>query len=298
MFGRRFLLRPMLAGSLLALVAGLGSSVATSVFAAQPQTGQPWENSLGMKFVPVAGTDVLFSIWETRVQDFSAFVEATKYDATKGMLSVRDDGWRQNGDTWQSPGYPQTPKHPVVGVSWEDATAFCAWLTESERKAGRLGASQVYRLPTDEEWSAAIGLPREHGGTPKERNGKAGEVYWWGTAFPPPKGVGNFSDETAKRGRHKDWNIVVGYEDGFEDASPVATFAATKTGLYDLTGNAWEWCQDFFDSKAGAKVLRGGAYSRLGAHHLEASFRLDVAPQRRRADFGFRCVLAPASAAP
>jgi formylglycine-generating enzyme required for sulfatase activity len=298
MFRRRFFPRPVLASALLALAVSTAALSVPIARAAQPQAGQPWENPLGMKFVPVAGTDVLFSVWETRVQDFTAFVEATKYDATKGMLSVRDDGWRQHGDTWQSPGYPQTPKHPVVGVSWEDARAFCAWLTESERQAGRLGANQAYRLPTDEEWSAAIGLPREHGGTPKERNGKAGEVYWWGTAFPPPKGVGNFSDEAAKRGRHKDWNIVVGYEDGFEDASPVGSFAATKTGLYDLTGNAWEWCQDFFDGKAGAKVLRGGAYSRLGAHHLEASFRLDVAPQRRRADFGFRCVIGPASTAP
>lgn len=298
MFGRRFFPGPLPASALLALAVITVSPLAISARAAQPQSSQPWENGLGMKFVPVAGTEVLFSVWETRVRDFAAFVDATKYDATKGMLSVRDDGWRQNGDTWQSPGFPQTPLHPVVGVNWEDARAFCAWLTESERAAGRLAASQVYRLPTDEEWSAAIGLPREHGGTPKERNGKAGEVYWWGTAFPPPAGVGNFSDETAKGGRHPDWNIVVGYKDGFEDASPVGSFRATKTGLYDLTGNAWEWCEDFFDGKAGARVLRGGAYSRLGAHHLEASFRLDVAPQRRRADFGFRCVLAAGPGTP
>lgn len=278
------------------LLGALLGSTATGLAAAQPPANQPWENSLGMKFVPVADTKVLFSIWETRVQDFAAFISATQYDATKGMLSVRDDGWRAHGDTWQSPGYQQTPQHPVCGVNWEDARAFCAWLTEAEQAAGRIGPNQMYRLPTDEEWSAAIGLPREHGATPKERNGKAGEVYWWGTAFPPPKGVGNFSDETAKHGRHPDWNIIVGYDDGYEDAAPAGTFAATKEGLYDLTGNAWEWCEDFFDGKAGTKVLRGGAYSRLGAHHLEASFRLDVAPQRRRADFGFRCVLGPAPA--
>jgi formylglycine-generating enzyme required for sulfatase activity len=263
-----------------------------------PVADQPWENTLGMKFVPISGTNVLFSVWETRVQDFEEFVRATNYDAIKGMLSNREDGWRPHGDSWKSPGFPQTPQHPVCGVSWEDARAFCVWLTEKERAAGRLASNQLYRLPTDEEWSAAVGLPRENGGTPKERNGKMGEVYWWGKDFPPPKGVGNFPDESAKRGRHADWTTIVGYDDGFEDSSPVGTFSATKSGLYDLTGNLWEWCEDFFDGKAGARVLRGGAYSRLGAHHLESSFRLDVAPGRRRGDFGFRCVIELVAAAP
>ena len=273
------------------VLGALLGSTWTGLFGAPPAADQPWENGLGMKFVPVVGTKALFSIWETRVRDFEAFVSATGYDATAGMLSNRDDGWRAHGDSWRSPAFPQTSLHPVCGVNWEDARAFCTWMTETERAAGRLGPNQVYRLPTDEEWSAAIGLLREQGATPKERNGKAGEVYWWGTAFPPPKGMGNFSDEAAKRGRHPDWNIVVGYDDGFEDSSPAGTFAATKLGLYDLTGNAWEWCEDFFDGKAGSRVMRGGAYSRLGAHHLEASFRLEVPAPRRRSDFGFRCVI-------
>jgi len=282
----------------LARVGGAAPVEAAAGAQTLPQAGQAWENGFGMKFVPVPETRVLFSIWETRVQDFEAFVSATGHDATAGMLSKRDDAWRQQGDSWRSPGFPQTPQHPVVGVSWDDASAFCVWLTDTERAAGRLGPDQSYRLPTDEEWSAAVGLPREAGSTPKEKNGKAGEVYWWGRDWPPPAGVGNFPDEAARRGRHPDWNIVVGYDDGFDDTSPVGTFRPSPAGLFDLTGNAWEWCGSFFDGKSGARVLRGGAYSRLGAHYLESSFRLDVMPVRRRADFGFRCVLETDGAAP
>ena len=60
----------------------------------------PWVNSLGMKFVPVAGTKVLFSVWDTRVRDFEMFVKSTGYDATGGMWSIGKDGDKQRGATW------------------------------------------------------------------------------------------------------------------------------------------------------------------------------------------------------
>lgn len=123
----------------------------------------PYENNLGMKFVPVQGTNVLFSIWETRVKDFEAFVEATGHNATGGMYSLEKGGWKQAGKTWKDPGFEQTGEHAVCGVSWEDATAFCEWLTKEERKAGRIAAEQSYRLPSDVEWSAAVGLKKESG---------------------------------------------------------------------------------------------------------------------------------------
>lgn len=75
----------------------------------------PHINSLGMKFVPVsvAGKDVRFSIWETRVEDYQAFI-----DAAKGL--------------WVRPTFPQDPTHPAVNVSYNDAVAFCQWLTDKE----------------------------------------------------------------------------------------------------------------------------------------------------------------------
>lgn len=59
---------------------------------------QPWTNSLGMRFVPVPGTQVLFCVWDTRVQDFQAFVNATRHDATAGMFPLHTKSWKQHGD--------------------------------------------------------------------------------------------------------------------------------------------------------------------------------------------------------
>ena len=94
---------------------------------------RPLENSLGMRFVLVPGTSVLFSILETRVKDYQAFWEATK--KSRGLL--RSLFWR-----WTEPAFRQTGDHPAVNVR-EDATAFCEWLSQRE--------GQKYRLPTDHE---------------------------------------------------------------------------------------------------------------------------------------------------
>ena len=170
-----------------------GNPAAATKEAARPSTDpresppppRPWVNSLGMKFVPVPitggptdGKRVLFSIWETRVQDYEVFASETKRE-WPNSASVRD------------------ATHPAVNVSWEDATAFCAWLTERERKVGRLGANEVYRLPSDHEWSCAVGVGAEEDATktPSEKNARIGNVYPWGAVWPPPAGAGNFRGE-------------------------------------------------------------------------------------------------------
>ncbi|MEO6786767.1 MAG: SUMF1/EgtB/PvdO family nonheme iron enzyme [Chthoniobacteraceae bacterium] len=98
-----------------------------------------------MKFVPVAGTKVLFSVWDTRVADYAAYAAANPEVDGAWKKQVKD-------------GVPVTrePDYPVAGVSWEDAHAFCAWLTEKDTVAGRLPKGAKYRLPTDEEWSIAV----------------------------------------------------------------------------------------------------------------------------------------------
>jgi len=88
-------------------------------------------NGLGMRFVPVPGTTVQFSVYETRVKDFRVFVRETGYvhmretaDPLSRMWSLDRDGNKQRGHSWENPGFAQTDDHPVVGVNWYDAKAF------------------------------------------------------------------------------------------------------------------------------------------------------------------------------
>ncbi len=232
-----------------------------------PRFGERWENGLGMKFVPVG--DLLFGAWPTRVADFKAFCEAT------GRIAVEAD-------------FTQTPDHPVINVNWEDAHAFCEWLTTSERRAKRLDESQIYRLPTDAEWSAAAGLPDEGGTTPEQRDGKHRQ-YLWGTAWPPPSGSGNFADSSIKKGP-----TISGYSDGWIQTSPVGSFAPMPNGLFDMTGNVWQWVEDSYRGTQGRKpwgVLRGGSWGTSQQNELQLGYRDVVDRAERDPLFGFRCVI-------
>ena len=210
------------------------------------------KNSLGMKFVPVPGTGVLFSVWETRVKDYAAFAVAT-------------------GRKVEKPDFEQTGEHPVVNVSWEDAKAFCVWLSKKEGRA--------YRLPSDEEWSAAVGLPKEVGITPKDKTEKVAG-YPWGAAWPPPKGAGNYGE-----------GVQALMVDDYENTSPVGSFAANALGIYDLGGNVWEWCEDWYDNTRRDRVLRGGSWLDDEPVLLRSSFRRGDDPIIQDGIRGFRVVL-------
>jgi formylglycine-generating enzyme required for sulfatase activity len=242
-----------------------------------PEKGRPWENALGMKFAPVPAINVLFGVWETRVRDYQAFAGETNRD-------------------WTKAGFAQGAKHPAVKVSWDDAKAFCAWLTAKERREGRLGPDQEYRLPTDAEWSAAVGLEPESGSTPQDKEGKIEGVYPWGTQWPPPRGAGNYADEEVKRGRYKSMTILGGYDDGFDATAPVGSFDANRCAIQDLGGNVWEWCEDYFNGRSGNRVLRGGSFGDGDRGSLLSSHRSSGTPGLRDDLVGFRCVLVTAGA--
>ncbi len=241
-----------------------------------PAPGQPWTNSLGMKFVPLG--DIRISIWETRAQDYEAFCRAT-------------------GHRLDSADFAQNATHPVVKVNWFDANAFCKWLTAKEHDEGVIEDRQFYRLPTDLEWSAAVGLPGEGGATPEARDGKIRNEFPWGKQWPPPNGVGNYSDQSAKR---RGGAVIEKYIDNWPATSPVGSFKPNSLGIYDLGGNAWEWCADSYkgtnDSPALAGrdwgVLRGGSWATGNRLEMQSSYRNVIDRNDRDVIYGFRCVLA------
>ncbi len=251
---------------------------------------RPFINTLGMKFVPVpivggpsAGQRVLFSVWETRVQDYEVFAKETKRE-------------------WPKAEFAQEATHPAVNVSWEDATAFCAWLTERERKAGKLGANEVVRLPTDHEWSCAVGIGEREVAAklPDTKDRKIADVFPWGSAWPPPEGAGNYWSEELRpalaAGKHT-WikGELPGYRDGFATTSPAGSFAANRAGLYDLGGNVWEWCDDWYAKEQTPRVLRGGCFGDFESVKSLSSCRGNLTPTQRYVSRGFRVVVGGAS---
>ena len=260
----------------------------------------PFINTLGMEFVPVPGTKVLFCRTETRVKDFEAYVKDTGYkqEGSIGVMKVmkKEDGtskltWDLDEKaSWQKPGFEQGRSHPVVGVDWNEAREFCAWLSKKEGRA--------YRLPTDDEWSAAVGLGK----------------YPWGSAWPPPKDAGNYGDKTfSKSLPGEGWSgPLADYDDGAARTAPVASYAANRLGIFDLGGNVWQWCEDEYKASmndpdvlkeipalekekasdgTALRVLRGASWYNGDPLKLRSSSRERNHPVGRSDNRGFRCVL-------
>ena len=226
---------------------------------------EPFTNSLGMKFVPIRGTNDFMSIWETRVQDYAAYAAEN---------SGVDDEW----EDYQFGGVKQGPDHPVVNVSWEDAQGFCQWLSKKEGK--------TYRLPTDHEWSVAVGIGdrEDPKASPSDKDMEIEDVYPWGTQWPPPKGAGNYSgQESASSFKLDD------YRDTHPFTAPVGSYSPNSLGIYDLGGNAYEWCEDEYSSSS--RVLRGGSWNNNDSNNLLSSYRNNNDPTNRNNNIGFRCVV-------
>jgi hypothetical protein len=171
------------------------------------------------------------------------------------------------------------PDYPVEETSWQDAKDFCAKLTAALPKNLR-GRYQV-RLPTDEEWSVAVGLPPEPEGVPEERSGGVPRVYPWGTEWPPPRDAGNYSNVGGRRGGN----------DNFEETAPVGSFAPNQFGLYDLGGNVWEWCEDWEDEEMNVRLVRGAGYWSGDRTQVNSSYR-GRPPVIKNSGSGFRVLLA------
>ena len=176
--------------------------------------------------------DYWLAKYPVTVAQFRRFVKETGYvtDAEKGHGSWQfwEGDWvvRLDG-SWKNPYFEQGDNHPVVSVSWNDAMAYCQWLSE---KTGL-----DFKLPTEAQWEkAARGLDQRK--------------YPWGNKKPDGTKA-NYADINYWRKygdvREPDKSI----DDGYTETSPVGSFpaGASPYGLLDMAGNVWEWCYDIYD---------------------------------------------------
>jgi formylglycine-generating enzyme required for sulfatase activity len=223
---------------------------------------EPTTNTLGVRFVEVPGTPVLFAQWETRVSDFATFV-------------------REAGYTWDfTANFPQSSDHPVVNVTMRDAMAYCNWLTKREQDAGAISNLQSYRLPTRKEWDAAVGLAAgRRDNAPSLELEKDKQRFPWGMEWPPPLQAGNLN-----------FLEISGKDDGYTYTAPVGRFAPSAEGIYDLAGNVWEWTWDRDTQSESVGILRGGSWMYFRKECLLSSYQYEVPSTLRSSSVGFRCV--------
>jgi formylglycine-generating enzyme len=215
---------------------------------------------------------------------FAAFVDATGYrtDAERFGWSyvfakflpaaLRRSSPRPEGTPWwcgveracwyrpEGPGstVEGRPSHPVVHVSWHDAAAYCRW-------AG-------LRLPTETEWEFAA-----RGGLDQAR-------YPWGDELVP----GGVHRCNIWQGRYPVKDTA---EDGYSGTAPVDAYEPNGYGLYNTSGNVWEWCADWFNAHRRDRSMRGGSYLCHASYcnRYRVAARTANSPDSSSGNLGFRC---------
>src|SRR3972149_84186 len=239
--------------------------------------GRHYKRSSEKPVHEVCVDDFYMGKYEVTVGEFREFVNVTGY-ITEGEVGdgcsvyggrewKKDAGkeWKEDkGKDWRNPGFYQNDNHPVCCVSWNDAAAYIEWLY------GKTGKS--YRLPTEAEWEYAA------------RSGGKAEK-WAGT-----------NDES-------ELSDYAWYSKNSESKThPVGQKKPNGLGLYDMTGNLWEWCSDWYDENyysnspkynpkgvdnSGFRVLRGGTWYNA-PRRLRTSVRADRNHDKRSNSSGFR----------
>jgi formylglycine-generating enzyme required for sulfatase activity/energy-coupling factor transporter ATP-binding protein EcfA2 len=211
--------------------------------------------------------------------EYREFVENDGYQAQRFWTY---EGWRYvlsrgiNAPEYWDDGLWNNPNYPVVGISWHEARAYCAWLTDKLHAQGDLGHDEIIRLPTEAEWEkAAQGVGRRE--------------WPWGDEFDSSRA----NTAESKIGR----------------TTPVGAYpsGASPYGLEEMSGNVWEWCSSLYQSYPyqaddgrenlegdGQRVLRGGSWGD-DHNYARTKFRGKALPDVRFSTIGFRYVRAKQS---
>ncbi|HEX9997048.1 MAG TPA: formylglycine-generating enzyme family protein [Abditibacterium sp.] len=225
------------------------------------------------------------------VGEFTCFVEATNYvtDAEKfgwsyvfhkhvsgaNKSKVRgfsgDANWwiAVESASWRKPEGPgsdvkKRQNHPVVHVSYRDALAFCHWAGKS--------------LPTEAQWEYAA------------RGGLTGQLYPWGNDLTPKNAKAKIEHKcNIWQGKFPDLDTGA---DGFQNTAPAKTYAPNAFGLYQMSGNVWEWCADWFDLGQERRVVKGGSFLCHASYcnRYRCAARTGNTPDSTTSHTGFRAV--------
>lgn len=184
--------------------------------------------------------DYWISDTEITVAQFREFVHETNYiTVAEGeslslgeSLSPKElEVFKATKATWKQPwpGAEVENDHPVVHVAWDDANAFCDWLTHKIKR--------LVRLPTEIEW--------EYAAKGNNSNHPSSGTYAWGSDDPSDIKVANFADQSFGE-LYSKWRYPVDatHNDGFARLAPVRSYPPNVNGLYDMSGNVWEWTAD------------------------------------------------------
>jgi sulfatase modifying factor 1 len=228
----------------------------------------------------------------------------TLYDLKGGKRTLRDVYHLQRHSDPNLKVYYASDDAPIYWVNWTEAVEFCRKITERERKAGLLPAGYEYRLPTEAEWEYAC-----RAGTTTATY--AGDIDIKGSNDAPvldsiawyagnsSAGYGGHGEDTTN------WKSKQ-YPGGIASPRAVATKAPNAWALYDMLGNVYEWCSDWYSdeppvgevrdpqgpSTGSGRVIKGGCWD-FGASHCRAAARNWDFPGIRGSNIGFRIALAP-----
>jgi formylglycine-generating enzyme required for sulfatase activity len=201
---------------------------------------------------------------------------------------VSDGGYKTEAEiagdarTWQRPGFAQGDDHPVVCVSHNDVVAFLGWLNGQEEEKSR-----GYRLPTEAEWEYAC---------------RAGTGGLYGGDDDPESlvRIANVADASYKKVNPS--AVCIRGDDEYAYTAPVGSFEQNAWHLYDMIGNVWEWCDDWYDPKFYQSSPKENPHNTANASHLvfrggswhghpgdcRPAVRHRYAPESRYYSLGFR----------
>lgn len=238
------------------------SNAAPEIEASAP-AGEELVNSIGMKFRLIQPGSFMMGSDKGPSEERPVHKVTLTKGFYMGAYEVAQEEWEKVMGS--NPSSFKGPRNPVENVSWEDAQEFARRLSRKE--------NVTYRLPTEAEWEYAC------------RAGKTTEFYWGDD--PEYRGIGDY-----------EW-----YWDNSKGTThPVGQKKANAWGLYDMSGNVGEWCEDRYGSYSlesqtdptgaaagSARVVRGGCYSCF-AHGCCSACRQGALPSDRSADLGFRLI--------